>query len=178
MTKRDDVDDDLKSALSGNEGATSGLQNFNTQAVLVSFLFKFLTALNYKNFIDLAGSERASIHETGAVTSVPIGATIRNPSPFGSTNQISTKNKQTMNSQTLTNLRIREGQHINKSLFFLTQVIAMQAEGNRDHIPFRNSPLTKILKTSLGGNSLTAIILCITPSIKQLEQTQSTLRFG
>ena len=83
-----------------------------------------------------------------------------------------------MNSQTLTNLRIREGQHINKSLFFLTQVIAMQAEGNRDHIPFRNSPLTKILKTSLGGNSLTAIILCITHSIKQLEQTQSTLRFG
>ena len=54
----------------------------------------------------------------------------------------------------------------------------MQAEGKREHIPFRNSPLTKILKTSLGGNSRTAIILCITPSIKQLEQTQSTLRFG
>ena len=62
-------------------------------------------------------------------------------------------------------LRMREGQHINKSLFFLTQVIAMQAEGKRDHIPFRNSPLTKILKTSLGGNSRTAIILCITPSM-------------
>ena len=54
----------------------------------------------------------------------------------------------------------------------------MQAEGKQDHIPFRNSPLTKILKTSLGGNSRTAIILCITPSIKQIEQTTSTLRFG
>ena len=75
-------------------------------------------------------------------------------------------------------MRIKEGQHINKSLFFLTQVIAMKAEGSRDHIPYRNSPLTKILKTSLGGNSRTAIILCITPSIKQIEQTQSTLRFG
>jgi hypothetical protein len=54
----------------------------------------------------------------------------------------------------------------------------MRAEGSKEHIPYRNSPLTKILKTSLGGNSRTAIILCITPSLKQLEQTQSTLRFG
>lgn len=57
-------------------------------------------------------------------------------------------------------------------------MIAMKAEGKQDHIPFRNSPLTKILKTSLGGNSRTAIILCITPSLKQVEQTLSTLRFG
>ena len=54
----------------------------------------------------------------------------------------------------------------------------MLAEGRKDHIPFRNSPLTKILKTSLGGNSRTAIMLCITPSIRQIEQTVSTLRFG
>ena len=54
----------------------------------------------------------------------------------------------------------------------------MLADGKKDHIPFRNSPLTKILKTSLGGNSRTAIILCITPSIHQVEQTVSTLRFG
>lgn len=47
-----------------------------------------------------------------------------------------------------------------------------------DHIPYRNSPLTKILKTSLAGNSRTAIILCITPSLGQIEQTISTLRFG
>lgn len=54
----------------------------------------------------------------------------------------------------------------------------MLAQGTKDHIPFRNSPLTKILKTSLGGNSRTAIILCITPSMRQVEQTTSTLRFG
>ena len=54
----------------------------------------------------------------------------------------------------------------------------MRAEGSKDHIPYRNSPLTKILKTSLAGNSRTAIILCITPSINQLDQTISTLRFG
>jgi centromeric protein E len=74
--------------------------------------------------------------------------------------------------------RIKEGQHINKSLFFLTQVISMKAEGKKDHIPFRNSPLTKILRSSLGGNSRTSIILCTTPSNMQLEQSLSTLRFG
>ena len=73
---------------------------------------------------------------------------------------------------------MREGQHINRSLFYLTQVIAMLSQGTPDHIPYRNSPLTKILKTSLGGNSRTAIILCITPSMRHAEQTTSTLRFG
>ncbi len=86
-------------------------------------------------------------------------------------------------------MRVKEGQHINKSLFFLTQVIALKAEMNNKknatsqpssdaHIPYRNSPLTKILRSSLGGNSRTAIVLCITPSASQLEQTFSTLRFG
>lgn len=46
------------------------------------------------------------------------------------------------------------------------------------HIPYRNSPLTKILRSSLGGNSRTLIILCATPALSQFEQTMSTLRFG
>ena len=45
------------------------------------------------NFIDLAGSEKASIHDSGLNTSVPIGATVRNPSPFGSTHRSSSNNK-------------------------------------------------------------------------------------
>lgn len=52
------------------------------------------------------------------------------------------------------------------------------AQSSQLHIPYRNSPLTKILKTSLAGNSRTAIILCITPSLNQVDQTISTLRFG
>ena len=79
----------------------------------------------------------------------------------------------------VSNERVREGQHINKYLFFLTQVINLKASSSEDqHIPYRNSPLTKILKSSLGGNSRTAIILCMTPCMGQYDQTQSTLRFG
>ena len=77
------------------------------------------------NFIDLAGSERANIHDSYSKTSVPVGATIRNPSPYGSTHRSNSNNKRGMGATA----RQKEGQHINKSLFFLTQVIAMQADG-------------------------------------------------
>ena len=41
----------------------------------------------------------------------------------------------------------------------------MRAEGKAgSHIPYRNSPLTKILKNSLSGNSRTAIIVCVNPA--------------
>lgn len=107
------------------------------------------------NFIDLAGSERADSHQVGD----------RNRSP--TQGQADSQKK-----------LLKEGKHINKSLFFLTQVIAMRATGTSDHIPYRNSPLTKILKVSLGGNSRTAIILCCTPSMSSQENTGMTLRFG
>ena len=132
------------------------------------------------NFIDLAGSERVDVHNFTPAPLVPPVGLVRQASPFGNSNRNSVSSNMLPQSgrQTTTMMRMKEGQHINKSLFFLTQVIAMLADGNRDHIPYRNSPLTKILKTSLGGNSRTAIILCITPSIRQIEQTISTLRFG
>eukprot|EP00347_Sterkiella_histriomuscorum_P010849 403374689 len=112
------------------------------------------------NFVDLAGSEKVSNHT--------------HQDSANGQNSCSQTRKDT------SQMRVREGQHINKSLFFLTQVIALKAEGkkNEQHIPYRNSPLTKILRSSLGGNSRTAIILCITPAQNQLEQTFSTLRFG
>jgi hypothetical protein len=75
--------------------------------------------------------------------------------------------------------RVKEGQFINKSLFHLSQVIQQISDGKKGDITnYRNSPLTKILRSSLGGNSRTAIIICITPATSQLEQTLGTLKFG
>lgn len=93
------------------------------------------------NFIDLAGSEKVSNHHNSKYDSNNVG--------MMSESVINSNIKE----------RVNEGKHINKSLFFLTQVISMKAKGKKDHIPFRNSPLTKLLRSSLGGNSRTAIIL-------------------
>lgn len=111
---------------------------------------------SYLNFIDLAGSERMSAH-------------IRNPEE---------KYEEEEDTKTVSS-RIKEGKHINKSLFFLTQVISLKAEGkSNQYIPFRNSPLTKILRSSLGGNFRTAVVLCINPCLSQADHSLSTLRFG
>lgn len=72
--------------------------------------------------------------------------------------------------------RFREGANINKSLLVLGQVISKLSEGSTEHIPFRNSKLTRILKNSLGGNTKTAIICTVTPA--EYAQTRSTLEFA
>ena len=71
-----------------------------------------------------------------------------------------------------------ETAHINKSLFTLSHVINKLAENSRQHIPYRDSKLTRILQNSLGGNSLTAIICTISPASVNFFQTLSTLRFA
>lgn len=73
--------------------------------------------------------------------------------------------------------RFTEGTFINKSLLTLGTVITKLAE-NAPHIPFRDSKLTRILESSLGGNSRTAMICTISPSERFREETKSTLTFA
>uniref|UniRef100_A0A0G4HZ66 Kinesin motor domain-containing protein n=1 Tax=Chromera velia CCMP2878 TaxID=1169474 RepID=A0A0G4HZ66_9ALVE len=48
----------------------------------------------------------------------------------------------------------------------------------QDHIPFRSSKLTFLLKDSLSGNSKTSMLATISPAESQLSETVSTLRFA
>lgn len=72
---------------------------------------------------------------------------------------------------------IREARFINKSLTFLEQVVVALAE-RRDHVPFRSSKLTHLLKDSLAGEGprRTSLIACLWPS--HLDQSLATLRFA
>lgn len=45
---------------------------------------------------------------------------------------------------------LKEASYINKSLSFLEQIVIALADPRRDHIPFRQSKLTHVLKDSLG----------------------------
>ncbi|KAM3132186.1 hypothetical protein pb186bvf_015781 [Paramecium bursaria] len=71
-----------------------------------------------------------------------------------------------------------EAQFINKSLSFLEQVVVALSEKQRDHIPYRQSKLTNLLKDSIGGNSKTIMIANIWPERTQIEETISTLKFA
>ena len=46
------------------------------------------------------------------------------------------------------------------------------------HIPYRDSKLTRILQSSLGGNARTTLIICVSPSSYNEAETKGTLRFG
>ncbi|CAJ1940588.1 unnamed protein product [Sphenostylis stenocarpa] len=74
--------------------------------------------------------------------------------------------------------RMKEGSHINRSLLTLASVIRKLSGGKRGHIPYRDSKLTRILQSSLGGNARTAIICTISPSLSHVEQTRNTLAFA
>lgn len=72
----------------------------------------------------------------------------------------------------------KEANYINRSLSFLEQVVIALSQSNRDHIPYRQSKLTYLLKDSLGGNSNTYLIACIWPRKDHSWETLSTLRFA
>lgn len=71
-----------------------------------------------------------------------------------------------------------EAKNINKSLSALGNVISALADGNKTHIPYRDSKLTRILQESLGGNARTTIIICCSPASFNESETKSTLDFG
>ena len=68
--------------------------------------------------------------------------------------------------------------HINLSLTALGKVIHALASNKKQHIPYRDSKLTKLLMDSLGGNSKTVMIANIGPADYNIEETLTTLRYA
>lgn len=107
-----------------------------------------ISKISYLNLIDLAGSERVS--KTGAE-----------------------------------NLRLEEAKKINFSLLALGNCISTLSNistnkdsGNSSHVNYRDSKLTRLLQDSLGGNTKTAVIVNISPSEYNYEESISTILFG
>ena len=73
---------------------------------------------------------------------------------------------------------LEEAKIINKSLTTLGRVINNLTDGKSQHIPYRESKLTRVLQESLGGNSKTCLIITCSPSVYNESETLSTLRFG
>lgn len=74
--------------------------------------------------------------------------------------------------------RLEEAISINRSLMALGKCIYGISENKNQHIPFRESKLTKILQDTLSGNSKSAIIITISPDYLDVEESMSSLKFG
>ena len=75
---------------------------------------------------------------------------------------------------------LKEGISINKGLLCLGQVISALTDDkrNKEHIPYRDSKLTRILQDSLGGNSRTTMIACVSPAESNYEESMSTIKYA
>lgn len=78
-----------------------------------------------------------------------------------------------------TGIRFKEGVKINKGLLALGNVISALGGGLKDiHVSYRDSKLTRLLQDSLGGNSVTLMIACVSPADYNIDETLSTLRYA
>ena len=74
--------------------------------------------------------------------------------------------------------RLKEATKINLSLSALGNVISALVDGKSNHIPYRDSKLTRILQDSLGGNTRTVMCANAGPADYNFDETLSTLRYA
>jgi centromeric protein E len=82
--------------------------------------------------------------------------------------------------------RREEGHYINKSLMTLGQVVLSLSDAaniksgqhQQQHIPYRDSKLTRLLQPSLSGNAQMLLLCCISPLASHLEESHNTFKFA
>lgn len=74
--------------------------------------------------------------------------------------------------------RLKEASKINLSLSALGNVISALVNAKVKHVPYRDSRLTRLLQDSLGGNTKTLMVACLSPADNNYDETLSTLRYA
>uniref|UniRef100_F6GTL1 Kinesin-like protein n=1 Tax=Vitis vinifera TaxID=29760 RepID=F6GTL1_VITVI len=111
-----------------------------------------------------------TIHAWG--TDLKTGASLR-----GSLHLVDLAGSERVDRSEVTGERLREAQHINKSLSALGDVIFALAQKS-SHVPYRNSKLTQVLQSSLGGQAKTLMFVQLNPDVNSFSETASTLKFA
>lgn len=96
---------------------------------------------------------------------------------IGKLNLVDLAGSENINRSGAENKRAQEAGLINKSLLTLGRVINALVD-NSQHIPYRESKLTRLLQDSLGGKTKTCIIATISPAKISMDETVSTLEYA
>ena len=76
--------------------------------------------------------------------------------------------------------RLKEAISINCGLLALGNVISVLGDPMKkgSHVPYRDSRLTRMLQDSLGGNSKTVFIGCVSPAVSDMDESKNSLRYA
>lgn len=95
----------------------------------------------------------------------------------GILNLVDLAGSEKINQTGVTGNKLEEAKKINLSLSALGNVIKSLTK-HSEHIPYRDSKLTRLLQESLGGNYKTTLVICCSPHPRNYEDTISTLKFA
>ncbi|CAL0313841.1 unnamed protein product [Lupinus luteus] len=96
---------------------------------------------------------------------------------FGNLHLVDLAGSERVDRSEVTGDRLKEAQHINKSLSALGDVIFALSQKS-SHVPYRNSKLTQLLQTSLGGQAKTLMFVQINSDTNSFSESLSTLKFA
>ncbi|KAG8094504.1 hypothetical protein GUJ93_ZPchr0012g19181, partial [Zizania palustris] len=152
--------------LIGNSGSEKRYP-FETQAYRIENRSVGATTLNERSS---RSHSVVIIHVQGV--DLKTGATLR-----GTLHLVDLAGSERVDRSAATGDRLKEAQHINKSLSALGDVIFSLSQKNV-HVPFRNSKLTQVLQNSLGGHAKTLMFVQVNPDVSSYAETLSTLKFA
>ena len=75
-------------------------------------------------------------------------------------------------------LRAQEAKAINRSLHMLGMCVNARSDPAAQHVPFRDSKLTRLLQESLGGNAKTSMIIAVSDVKQHADETFQSCLFG
>ncbi|CAN0902305.1 Kinesin-like protein KIN-14P [Linum grandiflorum] len=96
---------------------------------------------------------------------------------FGNLHLVDLAGSERIDRSEVTGTALKEAQHINKSLSALGDVIFALAQKST-HVPYRNSKLTQLLQSSLGGQAKTLMFVQLNPDATSFSESLSTLKFA
>ena len=162
-------EDAINLLLKGNDSRTVASTKLNEKSSRSHSIFRLnIEITKKKNFNDITPVKKNNNYEEIFLTS--------------QINLIDLAGSENSNKTGCVGIRLKEGSNINKSLLALSNVInkLSQNNGNNNNVfvNYRDSKLTRLLQTSLGGNSKTIIICTITDDNEHYSETMNTLHFG
>jgi len=99
------------------------------------------------------------------------------PATFGTLTVVDLAGSERVKKSGASGAQFREATHVNGSLLALGNVVSAMAD-RKNHVPYRDSKLTRILEPSLGGNCCTTMLVCVSPEEESVVESLGALEFA